>query len=166
MLVVVALAPPAAAQPQARGGAALVEKLARCGQASDDAAQLACYRQAAGALVKAEAAGDIVVVDRTDARKVRQQAFGLSLPSLSLFDRGETEAELSTLVAQVRAAREDVSGRWIVQLVEGGTWTQVDTVPLRRLPKAGMSVRITRAALGSYKMSIDEQAAVRAKRIE
>ncbi|MBU1377062.1 MAG: hypothetical protein KKE02_11245 [Alphaproteobacteria bacterium] len=166
VLVLAALAFPAVAQPKSEGGAAIVRRLAECGEAPDDAAQLACYRRAAEALVKAEAGGAIVVVDRADARKVRRQAFGLSMPSLSLFDMGEPEAELSTLVGQVRTARQDVSGRWIVQLADGGTWTQVDTVPLRRSPSAGMRVTIIRAALGSYKMSVGDQVAVRAKRVE
>jgi hypothetical protein len=147
-------------------GAGIIQKLADCRNAAGDAAQLACYRQAADTLVRAEAAGDIVVVDREGAREVRRQAFGLSLPSLSLFDKGESAEELSTLVGQVRAARQDVTGRWVLQLDGGATWTQVDTTPLRRSPKAGTPVIITKAALGSYKMKVGDQHAVRAKRIE
>jgi len=165
-LAFVVFATAAVAQPGAERGSDMIQRLADCGNTSDEAAQLACYRQAADALVKAEAAGAIVVVGREDARKVRRQAFGLSLPSLSLFDKGESEAELSTLAGQVRAARQDVSGRWIVELEEGGSWTQVDSTPLRRSPRAGMPVRISRAALGSYKMSVGDQVAVRARRIE
>jgi hypothetical protein len=166
LLALVALASPAMAQPKAEGGAAIIQKLADCRNTPDDAAQLACYRQAADALLRAEAAGDIVVVGREDARKVRRQAFGLSLPSLSLFEKGESAEDLSTLVGQVRTARQDATGRWIVRLDDGGTWTQVDAGPLRWPPKAGMPVMITRAALGSYKMKIGDQHAVRAKRIE
>lgn len=164
------LAGPAVAQaqpqPQPQGGAAIVQQLAACANGADDAVQLACYRQAARAVIEAQAAGEIVVVDRADARTMRRQAFGLALPSLSLFERGQSEAELNTLVGQVRAARQELSGRWTVELADGGTWTQVDAVPLRRSPKAGMPVTITRAALGSYKMSVGDQVAVRAKRIE
>src|SRR4051812_6670578 len=97
LLTLVALAAPAAAQPRAQGGAEIIQRLVDCRTARDDAAQLLCYRQAADALARAEAAGDIVVVDREDARKVRRQAFGLSLPSLSLFDKGESDPELNTL---------------------------------------------------------------------
>jgi hypothetical protein len=161
-----ALATPAVAQPKPASRAEIVQKFADCRDKPGDAAQLACYRQAADALVRAEAAGDIVVVDREGARKVRRQAFGLSLPSLSLFDKGESEAELSTLAGQVRGARQDATGRWILQLDSGATWTQVDATPLRWPPKAGMPVIISKAALGSYKMKIGDQHAVRAKRIE
>jgi len=166
LLMLVALATPAVAQPKAQGGSEIIQRLIDCRNTPEDEAQLLCYRQAADALARAEVAGDIVIVDREDARTVRRQAFGLSLPSLSLFDKGESEPELSTLVGQVRAARQDATGRWILQMDGGATWTQVDTTPLRRSPKAGMPVVITKAALGSYKMKVGDQHAVRAKRIE
>src|SRR4051812_14617673 len=114
LLVFAAFAAPAVAQPKAEAPPAIIQKLVDCRKAPDDPAQLACYRRAAEALVRAEADGDIVVVDREDARKVRRQAFGLPLPSLSLFDRGESEEELGTLTAQVRAARLDATGRWVL----------------------------------------------------
>ncbi len=161
-----ALASSADAQPRPPAGVEVVRRLAECRTASGDAAQLACYRQATDALLGAEAAGEIVVVAREDARRVRRQAFGLSLPSLTLFDKGESEEELSTLVGQVRSARQDVTGRWTLQLAGGATWTQVDTSPLRKAPKAGMPVVISKAALGSYKMKVGDQHAVRARRIE
>jgi hypothetical protein len=161
-----ALALPALAQPRPEGRAAIVQNLLDCRKTADDAARLACYDQAAGAFGKAEAQGDIVVVDREQARKVRRQAFGLSLPSLSLFDKGESEEELNNVTAQVQSARQDGTGRWTVKLDSGATWTQVDTSPLRRTPKAGMPVTIRKAALGSFMMKIGDQHAVRAKRVE
>lgn len=166
LVVLAAFASPADAQHRAPGRAEVIQKLAACGSAADDAAQLACYRQATAAILKAEADGEIVIVDRQDAREVRREAFGLSLPSLSLFDRGESEEALSTFVGQVRAARQDPAGRWVVQLDSGATWTQVETLPLRSTPKPGMPVTISKAALGSYKMKIGDQHAVRARRVE
>lgn len=160
------LASTAEAQPRPAGGSAMLQQLVDCGKAADDAAQLACYRRAADALVRAEAEGAVVIVDREEARTVRRQAFGLSLPSLSLFDKGESEEELSTLVGQARAVRQDSTGRWIVQLDSGATWTQVEATPLRTTPKVGMRVTVTKAALGSYMMKIGDQHAVRARRVE
>lgn len=146
--------------------AATVQALADCRKLSEDSARLACYDKAVAALDQAEARGDIVVVDRDQARKVRRQAFGLSLPSLSLFDKGESDDELNNMTAQVASARQDGTGRWTVRLDSGATWTQVDTSPLRRTPKAGMPVTIRKAALGSFMMKIGDQHAVRAKRVE
>ena len=152
---------------------ATVQALADCRKLTEDSARLACYDKAVAALDQAEARGDIVVVDRDQARKVRRQAFGLSLPSLSLFDKGESDDEkgesddeLNNMTAQVASARQDGTGRWTVRLDSGATWTQVDTSPLRRTPKPGMPVTIRRAALGSFMMKIGDQHAVRAKRVE
>ncbi len=145
---------------------ATVQALADCRKLTEDSARLACYDKAVAALDQAEARGDIVVVDRDQARKVRRQAFGLSLPSLSLFDKGESDEELNNMTAQVESARQDGTGRWTVRLDSGATWTQVDTSPLRRTPKPGMPVTIRRAALGSFMMKIGDQHAVRAKRVE
>jgi hypothetical protein len=166
ILAIAFVASAAQAQPKPQGESSVVQRLVACRDLTDDAAQLACYRQATEALVRAQSGGDIVIVDREDARTVRRQAFGLSLPSLSLFEKGESDESLNTLVSQVRAARQDSAGRWIVQLDDGATWTQVETLPLRTAPKAGMPVTISRAALGSYKMKVGEQRAVRARRIE
>jgi hypothetical protein len=166
LLALAVFASPAEAQLEAGPGPEILQALVDCRNAPGDAAQLACYRQAADALLRAEAAGDIVVVDREEARKVRHQAFGLSLPSLSLFDKGESEAELSSLVGKVRTARQDVTGRWTLQLDTGATWTQVDTTSLRTPPRAGMPVLITKAALGSFKMKVGDQHAVRARRVQ
>jgi hypothetical protein len=166
LLTLAVLASSAVAQPKAEERPEIIQKLADCRNAPGDAAQLACYRQMTDALVRAEGAGDIVVVDRKEARKLRQQAFGLTLPSLSIFEKGEPEAELNSLSGQVRTARQDPTGRWILQLDSGAVWTQVDTTPLRMAPKGGMPVLITRAALGSYKMKVGDQHAVKAKRVE
>ena len=54
--------------------------------------RLACFDAAAARLDEAEKKGDIVVVDRRQAQEVRRQAFGFTLPSLTLFDRGRGPA--------------------------------------------------------------------------
>jgi hypothetical protein len=156
----------AAAQNPPPDRAPIVQSLADCRKLTEDSARLACYDKAVAALDQAEARGDIVVVDRDQARKVRRQAFGLPLPSLSLFDKGESDEELNNMTAQVVTARQDGTGRWTVKLDSGATWTQVDTSPLRRTPRPGMPVTIRKAALGSFMMKIGDQHAVRAKRVE
>ncbi|WP_296600038.1 hypothetical protein [Phenylobacterium sp.] len=166
MLITLALAAPAAAPARFETGEVMLKDLAECGKLADGAAELDCYRRAAGALVRAEATGAIIVVDREEAREVRRQSFGLSLPSLALFDKGSPDAELDSVVDQVRAARQDGTGRWVLQLNSSGTWIQVETVPLRTRPTTGSTVAINRAALGSYKMRIGDQNAVRVRRIE
>lgn len=159
-------AAPALAQPKGEGRAALVQKLADCRKLTDDAARLACYDQTAAALDQAEAKGDIVVVDREQARKVRRQAFGFSLPSISLFEKGETPEALENVADTVTAARQNGMGQWIVELKDGGTWAQIDANELFKTPKPGMSAKIRKASMGSFLMTIDNQRAFRARRVE
>jgi hypothetical protein len=156
----------ALAQPKGEGRAAIVQKLADCRKVTEDAARLACYDQAAAALDQAEAKGDIVVVDRDQARKVRRQAFGFTLPSLSLFEKGETQEELENVTGEVDVARQDGAGKWIVKLKDGAVWAQVDSNELFKTPKSGMTVKVRKASLGSYLMVIDNQRAFRARRVE
>ena len=156
----------AVAQPKGEGRAQIVQELAGCRQITDNAARLACYDKTAATLEQAEAKGDIVIVDRDQARKVRRQAFGFSMPSISLFEKGETQEELENVTGEVATARVNGAGKWVIQLKDGGVWTQVDNNQLHRDPKPGMPVRIRQAAMGSFLMSINNGGGFRVRRVE
>jgi len=158
--------PARAAEPRPEGRAALLDKLADCRKIAADSERLACYDEAASALEQAEAKGDVVVIDREQARQVRRQAFGFSLPSLSLLERGEEKEELDTLETTITSARQDPTGKWIVRLENGSTWTQVDVNGPSRTPKAGLPVRIRKASMGSFLLSIEGGRAYRARRTD
>jgi hypothetical protein len=122
-----------------------------CRKLTDNAARLACYDQAAAALDQAEAKGDVVVVDREQARKVRKQAFGFTLPSISIFAKGESQEEVDNSTAwSPRPARrrrplgDQAGGRRGLEPGRRRGAVQV--------PKPGMKVKIRKAALGSYMM--------------
>lgn len=158
--------PARAAEPRPEARAALLDKLANCREISADAERLACFDDAASALEQAEAKGDVVVIDREQARQVRKQAFGFSLPSLSLLERGEKQEELDTLETTITSARQDPTGKWILRLENGSTWTQVDVNNPSRTPKAGLPVRIRKASMGSFLLSVDGTRAFRARRTD
>jgi hypothetical protein len=167
-LVAGSAAPAALAEPAAKpeGRAAVLQRLVDCRKIAEAAQRLACYDQAAGELDTAEAKGDVVVVDREQARTVRRQAFGFKMPSISLFERGEKPEEVNTVTGKVVAARQNAMGHWVVRLEDGATWSQVDATALPFDPKPGEPVRIRRASLGSYLMSIGNQKAIRVHRDE
>ncbi|MET0274135.1 MAG: hypothetical protein ABW360_14205 [Phenylobacterium sp.] len=146
--------------------AQVLQSLTDCRKLSDNAARLACYDTAAASLEQAEAKGDIVVVDREQARKVRRQAFGFALPSLALFEKGEKQEEIDNATGAVAAARQSASRRWVIRLEDGAVWTQVDATELFVDPKAGDPVRIRKAAMGSYLMVVGKNPAIRARREE
>lgn len=154
----------ALAQSPALSRPEVLQKLLDCRKVADDAQRLACYDSQAGVMDQAEAKGDIVVVDREQARTVRRQAFGFQMPSMTLFERGEKPEEVENVVSTVKAARQGADGKWLVTLADGSVWAQIDTERMPRAPKPGMEVKIRRAAVGSYLMNVGGQRAVRARR--
>ena len=114
---------------------------------------------------QAEAKGDIVVVDREQARSVRRQAFGFSLPSLAVFERGEAPEEIDNVTGIAKRAYQ-AGGKWVIELEDGAVWQQTDTENVVRQPRPGTKVEIRRASMGSFFMNLDGQRAVRARRVE
>jgi hypothetical protein len=157
-----AAAPPAT--PKAEGRAQALQRLIDCRKLTDNTARLACFDEAAAAMDQAEAKGDIVVVDREQARKVRRQAFGFSLPSITLFERGEKPEEINNMEGKIAAARQNNAGKWVIRLEDGATWVQIDTNEVPNAPKAGDTVTIRKAAMGSYMLSLGHHIAFRARR--
>jgi len=163
LLALLGAASMAVAQPTYDGRAKAVDSLVAC-RALGDAARLACYDDAVAKLQTAEAAGDIVVVDREQATKVRRQAFGFSMPSLSVFDRGVKPEDTDNLVAKIERASRTKDGKWIFDLEGGQTWRQIDSAELSRNPKPGVVATISRAALGSFKLNIGGATSIRVHR--
>ena len=171
LIVATLAAAPLAAQSPPAGLAAgtraqVVQRLSDCRKLTDNTARLTCYDEAAASLEQAEAKGDIVVVDREQARKVRRQAFGFTLPSLAMFEKGEKQEEIDSTTGKVAAARQNGARKWVVKLEDGAVWTQVDASELFADPKPGDPVRIKKASLGSYLMVIGKNGAIRAHREE
>ena len=171
MLALLAAAPATAQKPAPAGLAAtsraqVIQRVSDCRKLTDNTARLACYDEAAASLEQAEAKGDIVVVDREQARKVRRQAFGFTLPSLAMFEKGEKQEEIDTMTGKVAATRQNAGHRWVVKLEDGATWVQVDATELFSDPKVGDPVRIKKGLLGSYMMMIGKNAGIKAHREE
>lgn len=170
LAAILVLAAPAAAAAQARPDegprATQFEAVAACRTIADSAQRLACFDAAAAQLVEAEKSGDVVVVSRAQAQAARRQAFGFSLPSLSIFDRTGRPEEVDRITAQVERAYQNANAKWVVVLADGAVWEQIDNETVLKKPKAGSRAEIRRAALGSFFMNLDGQRAVRARRVK
>jgi hypothetical protein len=136
-----------------------VQRLLDCRSTAEVPARAACYDQAVGEFGRLLASGEIVV-DKERIAAVKRQAFGFSLPSLSLFERDDKPAQLEEITAVATRAYRQGDGRWAVELEDGAVWAQTD-----RDPHAGSKVQINKAALSSFCMKIDGQRALRARRI-
>jgi hypothetical protein len=161
-------ASPAWAQPaiSLQGRADVLKALDACRAINDAAARLDCYDKATAALQQAEASGDVVVVDRAQARAARRQAFGFNLSALSVFDRALAKDEANSLITTAESAYQDAEGKWIIVLDNGARWRQVDDEVLNRAPHAGSAIKIRHATLGSFVMNIDGQPYIRVHRDE
>lgn len=166
-----AIATPVSAQKtkkedQARPSA--FAKLIECRSIPDSAARLACYDAEAATLDEAERNSDVLVVDRQQIKKARRSLFGLSLPSIGgMFgrdnDKAAAEEEITSIESTIKLVTTTRVGKLVIVIDDGARWVQIDTTSIRT-PKVGQSVRIRKAALGSYFVSINDNASIRMKR--
>lgn len=142
---------------------AVFTRVTACRTVQDGAQRLACFDREVAALAQAQAARDVLVVDREQVRRTRRSLFGLALPDVGrLFgDGGEDEIN-----SRVVAARTDRFGWATIQIEGGAVWVQTDGRPLRPPPRPGQPIRIRRAALGSYLANVNNQVAIRVRRVQ
>ena len=168
-LSVVALA---ADKPAAATRAAVLQAIVSCRAMTDTAARLACYDSAAAKLDEAEASGQVVVIDREQARRVRKEVFGLQLPSLDIFSAANgkgakalaPEDDVDRITATVTKAWHGPDGHWMVQLDTGAVWRQFDAEDLAIDPHTGSKAVIKKGALGSFFLGLDGQSSFKAQR--
>jgi hypothetical protein len=144
--------------------AAQVQSVLDCRAVTDSTQRLACYDGAVAVMADAEVKGDLITIDREQRRAVRRQAFGLSLPAFTLFDRGEKGEDVDKLTATVVEASQSLRGPWLIRLEGGALWRQTDDIELTKTPHKGSVAVLKRGALGSFFMKIDGDSAFRAQR--
>lgn len=168
--IAAACAAPALAQPRPQAAvtdrAAALKQLSECRAVQDPDQRLACYDAAAAAVDQAEAAGDLVVMDRAQVQTAKRSLFGFDTSALNIFDRGDPAQRVvvDNVTLTVERAYRGEGGRWVIVMSDGQVWKQIDSTDLYKAPKKGSEARIRKAALGSYFMNIDGQTAIRARR--
>jgi hypothetical protein len=156
VLAVLTAGPAFTAEPPSRAPA--MQSVLNCRAIQDGVQRLACFDKAVGDMAKAEDTGDLVTIDREQRRTVRRKAFGLTLPSLAMFDKGEKADEANHIAVTLNGAARNGSGKWVLTLDDGAVWRQIDDGDLEPPPRAGEKAVIRRAALGSYMMHIEGSA--------
>lgn len=156
------LVSPAVAQ-QAAAPAAF-QKLLACRQIADATERLACFDREASSVETAARQREIVVVDREQIDNTRRATFGLALPTGTMVDEDGKTPPIEKVEAKIKSASQVGYGKWVIELDNGARWVQIDSRELSRNPKAGQTVEIRRAAMGSYLANIDGQIAIRVRR--
>ncbi len=156
--------PALAAAPPKVDQAGVVKEVTECRKLSDGVQRLACYDAAVGKMETAQAKGDLITVDREQRSTIRRQAFGLALPSLSIFDKGEKAEDVSVQTFKVESASLNGDRHWVIRLEGGQVWRQVDDHALFNAPHPGSVAVIRKAALGSFAMKVDGQQQIKVHR--
>lgn len=140
-------------------------RLMACRAVADSAARLACFDAAAGALDAAEREGEVVVIDRAGVAETRRQMFGFEMPSLPrLFGNSNAVPEVDSIETTLRSAAFTGEGRWVFRLEDGSVWRQIDSERVRFRNRPGEAVRVRKASLGSFLLTVDGSRAVRVRR--
>lgn len=125
--------------------------------------RLACYDRTVTALDSARASKEIFVADKAQIQETKRGLFGYTMPNVPVLGDDDSE-QINEITAKVAVSRNDANGRFILQLDNGSRWRQIETVDMRT-PRAGDSIVIKRAALGSYMAKINNQRAFRVQRL-
>jgi hypothetical protein len=139
-------------------------RLMACRGIAENAARLACFDTAAGALDTAERQGDLVVIDRAGVAETRRQLFGFEMPSLPRLFGPEGAVELESIDSTLASASSVGEGRWVFRLADGSEWRQIDSERVRFRNSPGQPVRVRKGALSSFLLTIDGSRAVRVRR--
>lgn len=165
VLTLAAAGPTAAQQAQAVQRPELLTRLTACRAVGEATARLACYDAAAAAFDSAEREGDVVVVDRAQVSAARRQLFGFELPSMpGLFERGARPERIDAIESTLTRAGQFAEGKWVFTLADGSVWRQIDSEGFRDRVRPGQAVRVRRASLGSFLLTVDRSRAVRVRR--
>ena len=162
----------AAAQGGPGGSARSPEALERvyaCAPITDNAARLACFDAAVGALQTAQKTGEITAIDKKQAKELERESFGFNMPSLpkiafpNLFGSGE---ETPTDAIQTKISRVVGQGKPTFYLENGQVWQSVDSEQNRNA-RPGGAVTIRRGVTGSFLMSVEAGGtALRVRRLQ
>ena len=147
------------------GTAPAVKAVIECKAIADPTQRLACYDKTVGEMAGADAKGDLVTLDREQRKQIRQQAFGFTMPSFSLFDKGEKPEEANKASFKIAQAWQDLEHHWNFKLETGAIWRQTDSDELYHDPHAGSVADISKGAMNGYFMKIDGQQAIRVMRV-
>lgn len=167
-LVVIGLvsAAPASAKTKPLAEAAppkLFQDMIQCRAITDSTQRLACFDRSVGALATAQQNRELYVADKEAMREARRGLFGFSLPKLKIFGDEDMDEDVNQIETTIAGLSQGPKG-YIFVLKDGARWKQTDGAYMDR-PKVGATIRIKRAALGSFFGSVGGQPGFRIERI-
>lgn len=153
---------------QSASGPGVIQQLRQCQTITDNQARLTCFDRGMAAFDAANRTGEVAIIDRVQIEQTNRQLFGFQVPNLGhLFGNnttvstGETINEIETTL--VKAQRRN-DGRWVFELADGSVWHQTNNDRFNVRDREGDPVRIRRASLSSYLMTVGGSRGIRVQR--
>lgn len=163
-IVGLAAAVPAAAQNMPKTATPKIfADVLSCRPIADTAQRLACYDRSVAALDTAQKSNELYVADREAMAEARRGLFGFSVPKLRIFNDDDMAKEVDSLETTIAAVRQGQRG-YVFTLKDGARWAQTEKKYIDE-PKAGATIRIRRALMGSYMASINGKPGFRIERL-
>ncbi len=171
LILTTALAATSASAQVQEASSSPLASIYACKDITAEKPRLACYDEAVGRLQERESNKDFVAIDSQAAKKLNREAFGFTLPSLpklKLFSNEDGQKDDDTIDLAVKTVSKRHNGYTLV-MKNGQVWKSVGG-RLNYVPKGDLTARISRGAIGSYKLSIsngkDRVRGLKVKRIE
>lgn len=155
-------APAFAADKQDGNNYSPLSTLYVCADIEDPEQRLACFDTSVANLRTAEQKNEVVAIDAKAARKIKREAFGFNLPSLSKIGlpklslpggKNKGKGKDEALVADVKSIR--TKGRVLMITLENGqVWKEVGGY-LNYIPKGDLKATIKPKSVGSFMLSLN-----------
>jgi hypothetical protein len=151
--------------------AIVLDIMRQCARIDDATARLACYdnnvRVGNTSVARPSVPGAMPRPQSGAAIAPNNGATGFGREDVRGPERFEIPAgEIEELTARVRTVEQLNQGTYLLTLEDGAVWQFAETVDFAyRPPRAGSTISIDRAALGSFLMVFDSQRSVRVRRI-
>lgn len=143
----------------------VIGKLFECREIESPEERLACFDREVADVYAAQESRELVIADREQVTEARRGLFGLKLPKISLFSGGDDGDDVNEITATLADARKLSNGRYVFELEDGARWIQTEnTIGYKRF-KAGDTIVIKQAALGSFKARVNDKIAGKVRRI-
>lgn len=145
----------------------VVAQLRQCQSIPQNEARLSCFDLSMAAFDAASRSGEVAIIDRHQVEQTNRQLFGFQVPNLgqlfgvsnASFGPSINEIETTLVKAQRRS-----DGRWVFHLADGSVWNQTNNDRFAVRDREGDPVRIRRASLSSYLMTVGGSRGIRVQR--
>ena len=136
-----------------------------CRAIANDKERLACFDSKVAVLDTAQKDEKLIVADRADVQEAKRGLFGLKLPTLKIFSGSDKDNDVNEVTSIIKSVRKFGYDKWTFTLEDGAKWRQKEERIFARPPKAGQSITIKKAALGSFRAKINGKVTIRVERI-